>query len=158
MRHPVRLARNGTTCTIRQQFGSRDYGTEDTFSGLNESPSTQPFHFESAQFIENINHIGRTAVHARFAAFSLYLLWKTCPFVQPKIPILGKRAGLLLHPFALFSPPPYALICASSPNGQPYCARGDCPVGMPCPCHHCSGLRPQAGTRFGLDSGPGSPP
>jgi hypothetical protein len=34
------MVRVPCTCTIRQQANRRDYGTEDTFWGLNQFPST----------------------------------------------------------------------------------------------------------------------
>src|SRR6266567_5722580 len=36
----VRMVRVPCTCTIRQQANRRDYGTEDTFWGQNQFPST----------------------------------------------------------------------------------------------------------------------
>jgi len=47
MRQPVLSVCLAPTCTIRQQFGRRDHGTQGTFWALNQSPSTMMFLFET---------------------------------------------------------------------------------------------------------------
>jgi hypothetical protein len=62
--------------------GPKGDGTEDTFLASNDFPSTYITRFETPYLFENRWFDVALTFAVVFAPFSLYLLWKTCTFVQ----------------------------------------------------------------------------